>query len=214
MTVRNYNGINYISDSNIPLLTLPIPGESYIYHHPSRSLIDNTYIKGTGNRPKGITTCSSKFYDISISGASIATTKSLLTTPMWNHLITDPNLSVGYPSSGIGSLPHWLGDSSYNLNSNISLYNGTVLPGFPEYNPNAMSGINSANLVAFKKTCNDSSSCDMLFKIVGGDNVDLYYQGAFYANDTAVSAYFRCGAIMKCPTVTSLPITDPACTLP
>ncbi|MEA9357698.1 fibronectin type III domain-containing protein [Bacteriovorax sp. PP10] len=214
MAVRKYLGITYLSDTNLPLLTLPIPAADHVYHHLTRTLIDKTYIAASGNRPNGVTTCAAKFFNVSINGTINKTTKTLITTPIWNYLITDPTLSSGYPPDGIGSLPHWLGDGVYDMKSNISLYDGTVLPGFPGYSPVAMSGTNSTYSAIFQKTCNNTSSCDLLYKIVGGDDVDLFYQGVFFAKDTAVSAFYRCSAVIKCPTNVAKLITDATCVAP
>ena len=214
VAMRSYTGINYVSDSNLPILTLPIPASDHVYHHATRTLIDKTYITGTGTRPNGITACAAKTYNLVINGTTVKPTKSLITTPTWNYLITDPTLSTGYPADGIGSLPHWLGDAAYDMKTSISLYNGAVLPGFPGYLSSSMSGNNADYLAIYQKTCNNNATCDQLFKIVGGDDVDLYYQGVFFAKDTAVQAFFRCQAVIRCPTNTAKLITDGSCVAP
>lgn len=214
MAVRTYGGISYLSDTNMPLLTLPIPATDHVYDHASKSLIDKTYLPAVGNRPAGIAACGAKFYNLIINGATVKRYKGLVTTPIWNYLNTMPSASTGYPPDGIGSLPHWLGDNSYDMKTVVSLYDGTLLSGFPGYLSTAMSGNSSANKAIFQKNCNNTAACDLLFKIVGGDDVDLYYKGVFYAKDTAVSAYARCSAVINCPTNTAKVITDGTCALP
>lgn len=214
MAVRTYAGLTYLSDTNMPLLTLPIPGADHIYHHETRTLTDKTYLPTPGNRVNGVTTCGLKYFNVSINGTVIKTYKKLVTTPVWNHLITNPAFNTGYPAEGVGSLPHWFGDAAYNLNTQISLYDGSTLLGYPDYLPASMSGNNTDLKVIYQKTCNNNETCDYLYKIAGGDDVDLYYQGVFYAKDTAATAFYRCTAVIKCPTNISKFITDGTCALP
>lgn len=212
--MRTYAGINYISDTNLPLLTLPIPLSDHVYHHATKALIDKTYLPGATNRVAGTAACTAKFYNVTINGAVVKHTKTIVTSPMWEYLNTNPTFSTGYPGNDIGTLPHWMGDAAYNMKTLVSLYNGSTLPGFPDYLASSMGGNNSAYKLIYQKTCNNNATCDQLFKIVGGDDVDLYYKGTFYAKDTAASAYTRCSAVIKCPTATAKLITDPTCALP
>lgn len=214
MAIRSYTGINYLSDNNLPLLTLPIPASDYTYHHESRSLVDKTYLPTPGDRTVGVTECSKKFYNIAINGGTIKHNKTLITTPIWQYLINTPTANLGYPGSGIGTIPHWLGDAEYDLRFNISLYDGTELPGFPNYVTTSMSGNNPENKILYQKTCNNITSCNKLYKIVGGDDYDLYYNGVYYAKEKSATSYFRCRAVMKCPTSTSKLITSPTCVAP
>lgn len=214
MAVRSFAGLTYISDSNLPLLTLPIPGSSYIYQHDSKTLVDKTYMPTSGNRPTGITVCGANYYNFIVNGTTTKIIKSLISSSVWKYLITDPSLSSGYPADGIGSLPHWLSDAKYDMKTSISLYDGTVLPGFPGHLSSAMSGNNPSYSAIFQKNCNNNTSCDLLYKIVGGDDVDLYYKGVFFTNENAVSAFYRCHALLRCPTNVGKVITDSTCALP
>ena len=212
--VRTYTGVTpnltFISNSNIPIVPVVIPTTTQLYNHTLGVLIDKAYKLPAGTLTNGVSACLKDVYALSISGASKNVTKLLISTPVFNYLQSSSTLSTGYPTQGIGAIPHWLSDTAYNLRTSISLYDGTVLPGFPGFNTTKLSGNSPANALVYQKTCTNNASCDLLYKIVGGDGVDLYFQGTFYATPT-VSAYYRCYATIPCPTSTGKLITDPSC---
>lgn len=220
VAIRTYNhptygALTYISvPSNLPILTLPIPATTYVYDHNTKSLIDKAPLAITGSRTNGIATCATKKYDLNIVGSSKTIPKHLVNTIAWNYIVATPSASTGYPDNDVGTMPHWLSDSAYNMNTNISLYDGSTMPGFPSYDSSKLSGNDLPLKVIYHKTCSNLASCDQLFKVVGGDDVDLYYQGTFYTTDAGISAYHRCFGVILCPTSTSKKITDPSCVAP
>lgn len=155
-----------------------------------------------------------KKFDLSIVGAAKSVTKSLINSSIWSIIRDKPAISTGYPGGDVGTIPHWLSDAAYNLRSTISLYDGTTLPAFPSFDTTKLTGNNAAYKVIYSKTCNNSASCDLLNKVVGGDDVDLYYKGTYFTTPTGIAAYHRCYARILCPTNTLKLITDATCVAP
>lgn len=213
--VQSYNAVTpnlkYISNSNLPILALPIPTTNQIYSHQMKILIDKTFKATSGTRTTGINTCASDFYSLNITGTARKLYKTLINTNVFNYLISNSTYSTGYPSEGIGSIPHWLSDGAYDLKTSLSLFDGSIINGFPDYNPASIAGNSPSNQLLFQKTCNNNSSCDLLYKVAGGDGVDMYYNGVFYTTPTAISAYFRCYGVILCPNNPAKAITDPTC---
>lgn len=220
VALRNYNhptygNLPYVSiPSNLPILTLPIPSTAYVYNHEIKSLIDKAVLPITGSRSNGISACATKKFDLNIIGSAKTVPKLLVNTTVWNYIAATPAASTGYPGNEVGTIPHWLSDTAYNMKTSISLYDGNNLPGFPLYDSSKLSGNDLPLKVIYQKTCSNLASCDQLFKVVGGDDVDLYYLGTLYTTDAGISAYYRCYGVILCPTNTSKKITDATCTAP
>lgn len=220
VAVRTYNhptygNLTYISvPNNLPLLTLPIPTTAYAYDHNTKTVIDKAVLPNTGSRTTGISSCAVKKFDLNIVGAAKQTTKLLVNTTMWNYIAANPTSSTGYPVNDAATLPHWLADTAYNIKTNISLFNGTSIAGFPNFDTTKKTGNDSLNKLIYSKTCTNSTTCDQLFKVVGGDDVDLYYRGTYYTTDSGIAAYYRCYSVILCPTNTAKLITDPTCAAP
>jgi hypothetical protein len=210
-----YGNLTYMSvPSNLPILTLLVPNTSQTYNHSLLALVDKTTLSNTGSRTNGINACAAQKYSITVVGAAKQITKQLANTNVWNYIAATPAASAGYPSNDVGTLPHWLSDAAYNIKTNISLYSGSTIAGFPGYDSTKLTGNNVSLKLIYSKTCTSSPTCDQLFKLVGGDNVDLYYQGTYYTTDAGVSAYYRCYGVLLCPTNTAKTITDPTCAAP
>lgn len=217
--IREFNdgvngNINYVSLSNLDILTLPIPDQSSIYWHSNKALIDKSFQATPGTLSQAQTNCTGKNYIYSIKGTSKSFAKALINSQYWQKIISDPNNSSGYPVNDPGAVPHWLNDSARNIATNVSLYDNSTISGIPNYDPLAISGGDEDLKLLYSKACTNNASCDFLYKIVGGDDVDLYFQGTFYTYPTGASAYARCFAIIKCPTNTSLDITSGSCAKP
>lgn len=220
VAIRSYNHptygpLTYISvPSNLPILTLPIPTTAYVYDHNTKSLIDKAPLAVTGSRSNGITACAAKKYNLNIIGAAKTVPKLLLNTTAWNYIVATPSASTGYPNNDVGTMPHWLSDAAYNMKTSISLYDGSNIPGFPLYDSSKLAGNDLPLKLIYQKSCSNLATCDQLFKVVGGDDVDLYHQGTFYTTDAGISAYHRCYGVILCPTNTTKKITDPTCVAP
>jgi hypothetical protein len=218
--IRTYNHpihgvINYVSMTpNLEILTLPIPNLTATYDHTNKVLIDKSVLTGTGSQTAGVSACAAKKYDLSILGVAKSPPKSLINSTIFSLIRDNPALSSGYPSNDVGTIPHWLSDAAYNLRTSINLYNGTTLAGFPNFDTTKLTGNNITNKAIYSKSCNNSSTCDLLYKVVGGDDVDLYYKGTYFTTPTGISAYHRCYAVILCPTNTLKPITDATCAAP
>lgn len=210
-----YGALTYISlPSNLEILTVPIPSLAATYDHITKTLIDKSPLPATGNQTAGITACAAKKFDVSILGNAKSITKSLINTSIWNMIRANPAMSLGYPGNDVGTIPHWMSDAAYNMKTSISLYDGTILPGFPSYDATKLTGNNLTNKVIYSKSCTNTSSCDLLYKVVGGDDVDLYYKGTYFTTQTGIAAYHRCYGVIFCPTNTSKLITDGTCAAP
>lgn len=210
-----WGNLDYVSVpvlSNLPVLTLPIPNSNTVYYHGKKRLIDKTYLTTSrGTRSGGATACGATKFTMSIQGTNRTVAKSLINSADWIFLSSNASYSTGYPANDIGVINHWLSDSSYNIKTSISLQDGTVLSGFPNYNPTTLRGVNSSLGLVYIKSCNTNSSCDTLFKMVGGDGADLFYKGTTYTYDSGVSGFYRCAATILCPTNVSKLITDATC---
>lgn len=207
--------LTFIANSNIPILTLPIPRTNEIYNHSFLSLIDKNFKATPGTRTTGVSTCGQDYYNLSINGTIKKAYKALITTPIFNFLSSSPDLSVGYPVDGIGAIPHWLSDAAYDIKTSISLYDGSTILGFPNYTASALDGNNIDYKLLYRKSCtSNSTTCDQLYKIVGGDGVDMYYQGVYYSPPNSISSYFRCYGVILCPTDATKLINNAACEKP
>jgi hypothetical protein len=210
-----YGVINYVSMTpNLEILTLPIPNLTTTYNHTNKVLIDKSVLTGTGSQTAGVSACAAKKYDLSILGVAKSPTKLLINSTIFSLIRDNPALSTGYPGNDVGTIPHWLSDAAYNLRTSINLYDGTTLAGFPSFDTTKLTGNNLTNKIIYSKSCNNSSTCDLLYKVVGGDNVDLYYKGTYFTTPTGIAAYHRCYAVILCPTATTKLITDPTCAAP
>lgn len=210
----NYVSIPSRAVTTLPIQTVPVPDTSTVYDHPTRKLIDKTYLGSRGTRTAGIAACAAKKYVMTISGTSRNIVKNLISSSDWIYLNANPSASTGYPLNDKGVISHWLSDGAYDLKSSITLQDGTVLAGFPSYDPTTLKGIDTAHSLIYSKSCNNSSSCDLLYKMVGGDGVDLFYNGTSYTYDNGISGYYRCSAVILCPTNVSKVITDASCSNP
>ena len=214
-THPTYGALTYVSiPSNLPILTVPIPTSTYTYSYSLKAFIDKSPLPTTGSRTAGINACLTKKFDLNIVGTAKQITKSLVNTTVWNYLSVTPAASSGYPNNDVGTMPHWLSDSAYNIKTSLSLYNGNTIAGFPGYLSTSMSGNNSSLKLIYSKTCNNTTACDLLYKVVGGDNQDLYYLGTYYVADAALSANHRCYSTILCPTNTAKLFTDVTCADP
>lgn len=210
-----YGTLTYLSvPTNLEILTVPIPSLTATYDHTTKTLIDKAYLPATGNQTAGVTACAGKKFDLSILGAAKSANKLLINSTIWSIIRNNPAISTGYPGGDVGTIPHWLSDAAYNMRSTISLYDGTTLPAFPSFDTTKLTGSNATYKVIYSKTCNNSASCDLLNKVVGGDDVDLYYKGTYFTTPTGIAAYHRCYATILCPTNTSKLITDATCVAP
>lgn len=205
--------VTYYSATDLPIFTIPVPDNTAYYSGNLKALVDRSYISTQGTLSQSVSKCASLKYTFTIKGVSKQMTKSLITSTEWNDVITSSDRSTGYPLNDPGSVPHWLNDAAKNIASSITLYDGTTIASFPNFDNTQLVADSSENKLIYQKTCSNNSSCNNLYKIVGGDDVELYFQGTFYTVNTGV-AYPRCKATILCPTNAAISITSGSCANP
>jgi hypothetical protein len=207
--------LKYISNSSVMILTAAIPGANQIYNHATKQFIDTSIKSQTGTRDFAMSTCAADFTNFDILGVKYKAYKSLINTPIFNYLIANPSSNANYPNEGIGAITHWLSDSAYDIGSSISLYDGTSVPGFSNYNVTALDGTDENLKASYHQTCSNNSSCSLLYKLVGGDPGDgLYFEGVFYTTPVGANAAIRCYRELLCPTNPTLSINSASCLQP
>jgi hypothetical protein len=209
VTKRNINSVEYISASDLPILAIPVPGPNYYYNHALRIMVDKSTGPSPLTQPNSLSYCTALSYKPFLSGATKATIfKQLINTPVWENIITNP-LNSDYGVMPVNLVSHWLGDTPVNLATTLKTLQGTpeLLVGYSSIN---QSGGNQAGSIVYSKSCS-TSSCDMAYRIVGGDGADLPAQGSFYTDIQNIMAYPRCFAYVPCTTNTNIPITSPSC---
>jgi hypothetical protein len=222
--VQNIAGLVYYSNSNIPILTLPIPRSTEIYYPQLSMLIDKAYINraSPGSKTAAKAACAAQLYSLNIAGPVIKSTKALITTQIFNYLATSESLSSGYPAPdsstlspvvipGVGQAPHWVDDPLYDLSTSLPVFNGSVLAtGFPGYDPTLATGDDPVHRIFYQKDPTRLTS-NLLYKIIGGDGVGAYTGGVYYTIDNGYAAFPRCYSVIPCPSATTKKITDPTC---
>lgn len=115
----------------------------------------------------------------------------------------------------MGAITHWLSDAAYDVGASISLYNGQVVPGFPNFSLNVLDGMSEQHKAVYHLTCNNSPDCQLLYKLVGGDPGEgIFYEGVFYTSANAVNATIRCYSELLCPTNPNISINSINCIAP
>lgn len=207
--------LDYVSMSTMNTLTVPVPPEGTSYSHEYKVLMDNAYQEAFQNRPGAMQACRDDHYSLKINGNNYNLAKTLINSSIFNYIITHPSNSTGYPAMGIGSVTHWLSDSPYDVSASISLYDGSEVAGFPNYNPGDMSGFNMLYKAAYAKTCTGNDSCNFLYKLAGGDPEDgLFFEGVFYAGENSAVGAVRCFKEVLCPTNPNYSISSANCVQP
>lgn len=207
--------LSYLSMSTMNTLTVPVPFEGTSYSHELKVLIDNSYQDGFKYRPGAIDACRDENFTVRINGNQYRIPKFLINTTIFNYITENPNISSDYPTLGVGSVAHWLSDSPYDVSSSISLYDGTAVAGFPNYNPSDMSGFNLLYKAAYSKTCTGNDSCNFLYKMAGGDPEDgLFYEGVLYTGENSAVGAVRCYKEILCPTNANYPVSSVSCVQP
>ena len=206
--------LTYTSSTNIPTLALPVPKTTEIYNHVSKILIDKFYKVSPGTRTAGINACKADFFSYKVSGTPKYIYKNLINTDVFEYIKGSPAYSANYPEGGVGSIPHWLSDNAYDMATTVSLYDASIINGFPNYDYTASFGTDASVSLSYQKSCTNSSSCGLLYKIIGGDGYDMYYEGVFYATTDSLTAFHRCYGVILCPWNAAKLITDATCVEP
>lgn len=207
--------LTYLSDSTLPIVTAVIPTAGQVYNHEAKQVIDTSFKPATGIRSAGIDTCAQDYTIFEIVGVNYQAYKNLINSVVFKYLDENPDVNENYPVEGIGAVTHWLSDNAYDISSSISLYDGSTVPGFENYNLAVLDGTNENYKASYHQQCGNNPSCSMLYKLVGGDPGEgLYYEGVFYTTADGASAAIRCYRDLLCPTNPQLSINSASCLPP
>jgi hypothetical protein len=186
--VRNYNGVDYVSASNINQLGVVVPPLGAFYDPATKRLI-NDYVlpEGSGGagtqyytRATADSACKATKFVIKKNGSNTNITKFLITEAIWNKIISSPD----YSSYGAGDpfiYPHWLNDAP-------RLIDPYFAPDFDCANSNANT---PNNMYAYSKQCVDCS-CNTLPMLAGSNLMLLPYKYNFVPEGEGFFGMARC----------------------
>ena len=209
------NKLVYSSVVDMTVSTAFVPTETQTFSYQNGWLVDKYLRPEIGVRSLALSTCSAQKQNLKLVGIDRQISKSLINTSVFNYIIQDPDYSAGYPNEGVGAITHWLSDTPYDIGSSISLYNGQVVSGFPNFSLNLLDGMSEQHKAVYHLTCNNSPDCQLLYKLVGGDPGEgIFYEGVFYTSANAVNATIRCYSELLCPTNPNISINSINCIAP
>lgn len=211
------NESNLVYSSNVEMGSSVgfVPTNDVIYNYREGILIDKERQSDSGTLSYAQNKCSSQYQDITLQMLDKKIPKTLITSHVFNMITESSTNSENYPSEGVGAITHWVNDPAYDIGNSISLYNGTIIPGFPGFKLSNLDGFNDTYKAIYQLDCNYSSECQYLYKLVGGDPGEgIYYEGVLYTGPNAVNAAVRCYTELVCPTNTNILINSPSCVVP
>jgi hypothetical protein len=182
--VRQINGKQYLSESNLRNLKILVAPSTAYYHAPNKILIDKMYQSDTPrNYSQAQSRCSSLNYNIIENGASKIFARSLMDMSAWQIIDNNPDIANSYPN-GIDYLlvPHWINNSVTATTAALTPYgyNGVDLT-FNETNER----------IYLYKSCTGSPTCDNIPRMMGGDTESLH-DYTMYIAPQFVLGYARC----------------------
>lgn len=212
------SGVYFISDPLIPILTVATPiNNNMAYVDALKGFVDKTALNNNiYSQTTALSACSAVTFNINNAGTNIVQRKQLIGTNEFQYIraryVETLNADLVTPyDPGIKSL--WLADAPVMINSSsVIAYDGsTVVGGFPGFVNTNLSGANGTLKIAYNKSCSNLASCNNLGRIVGGDGVDSYVSGVFYANTNKSIAFARCFTPITCPSNSTIKLSNAAC---
>ena len=186
-TRRTIGPKTYLSiDPAMPTLKLVIPPIGSTFNYSLGALIDKGYINSPGTRSENISTCAAERYTLFDGGSTVQRFKQLINTDIWTYIQSDPDSTnyLTYSNYMAPAYPHWLADSPTDIEPIFTPWGGFS-------SANTLQVVSPASMF-YQKSCSDSS-CNNLYKVVGGDGVDYFYDGSAYVEANMI-AFPRCWA--------------------
>ncbi len=184
LAVREYNGstdpIEYFSRTNdmaIDKGVVPVADSVWFYNE--NIIVNKSDEAQTLNKPDSISHCQAKSYGILDQGVLQNYGQKLLTNSVWTLIKDDLDYNNGQDPKYYW---HWLSDPAVDISVT-----------WPGYTPGVQSVIDAPNSTLYQKTCDDET-CNDLDILVGGDNVNLFYDGVHYFDGTSFAGFIRCYA--------------------
>jgi hypothetical protein len=211
-TSTTTNLSNYVSGSDIKILSIPIPKNTEIYSHSLFKLIDLSDLNDGSNliksdQPGSIAACKNTQIKYSLkhpagTAGTLLITKSLIGSNEWGALVNNTT------DSTLASTAHWLSDAKIDIfGSHVTDYSNV-----DKGNVFADASLFFANNGDMKIKYSLDQSIDpnnMVFKAVGGNAAGGYNSGAYYSNNNVSKSFaIRCYTNNPCPTNTAIAFTE------
>jgi hypothetical protein len=187
--LRTFNGVQNISESNMPVLTVVVPPlGSYYDHNLSIIFDDYTLPEGGGaadayySPDDARDACDDEDYSLSKNGGTTNVSKVLVSEAIWDHINTDADFT-SYGGGDPWIFPHWLDEPLTDIT--------------PIFNPGYDCAVEQSNTAdneyAYAKSCTDCS-CNNLPLLVGKNLLILPFKYNYLEPNGSFFGYARCYA--------------------
>jgi hypothetical protein len=186
-SIRTFEGMEYLSDSNLGTLGVLIPPAGSFYDH-DLGLVFDDYVLPQYSPPSQFLTptaaatgCSNSEYSLRKDGSNNYIDKQLIDEDMWDYILTDPDFT-SYAGGDPWLFPHWLNEAPR-----------PIAPYFPGYDCNTESSNTADNEYAYSKP----GGCevdDTLPLLVGRNLLILPFKYNFIEPNGSYYGFARCFA--------------------